>query len=150
MAQPKYKICKIVSLKMIKEKSLKYDIVTNPNDVISITKPLFEDSAVEKVVLVGLDTHNNPTVIYILTGSVNQCSVSIPTLMKVLLLANSTSAVLLHNHPADSLTPSQADWEITRRMKEACKLLEIYLQDHIIVNSDVSAHISLRTLSQWR
>jgi DNA repair protein RadC len=44
----------------------------------------------------------------------------------------SSSIILVHNHPSGNLTPSQADKEITKKMKEAGKLLEIPVLDHII------------------
>lgn len=41
--------------------------------------------------------------------------------------------ILAHNHPSGNLTPSQSDIELTRKMKEAGKLLEIQVLDHLIV-----------------
>lgn len=44
--------------------------------------------------------------------------------------------ILCHNHPSGNLQPSQADIELTRRIKEAGRLLEIQLLDHIILTSE--------------
>jgi len=44
-----------------------------------------------------------------------------------------TSVVLCHNHPAGTLFPSQADLEITSRIKIALKSIDVTLLDHIIV-----------------
>jgi DNA repair protein RadC len=41
--------------------------------------------------------------------------------------------VVAHNHPSGNLTPSQSDRDLTKKLKEAGKLLEIQLLDHIIV-----------------
>ncbi len=41
--------------------------------------------------------------------------------------------VVAHNHPSGNLTPSQADIDLTKRIKESGKLLEIQLLDHVIV-----------------
>jgi DNA repair protein RadC len=41
--------------------------------------------------------------------------------------------VVAHNHPSGNLTPSQSDRDLTKRLKEAGKLLEIQLLDHVIV-----------------
>lgn len=43
---------------------------------------------------------------------------------------------LAHNHPSGNLTPSQADIDLTRKIKEADKLLEIQVLDHIILTSE--------------
>lgn len=47
------------------------------------------------------------------------------------LLASGIIAV--HNHPSGNLKPSQQDIELTKNLKEACKLLDILLIDHIII-----------------
>lgn len=50
-------------------------------------------------------------------------------------LANSLCAaiILAHNHPSDNLNPSKADIDITRKIKEGGKFLDITVLDHIIV-----------------
>lgn len=49
-------------------------------------------------------------------------------------LASACSGIIVsHNHPSGNLEPSPADMQITRRIKEAGKLFEILLLDHIIV-----------------
>lgn len=41
--------------------------------------------------------------------------------------------IIAHNHPSGNLTASQSDLLLTKKLKEAGKLLEIQLLDHIIV-----------------
>ena len=41
--------------------------------------------------------------------------------------------ILAHNHPSGNLNPSQADIDLTKRIKEAGRMLEVQLLDHIIV-----------------
>lgn len=41
--------------------------------------------------------------------------------------------VLAHNHPSGNLTASQADLNLTKKLKEAGKLLDIQVLDHIII-----------------
>jgi DNA repair protein RadC len=43
-----------------------------------------------------------------------------------------SSIILVHNHPSGNMMPSQADKELTKKMKEAGKLLDIPVLDHII------------------
>lgn len=47
-----------------------------------------------------------------------------------------TGLILSHNHPSGNLQPSQADIDLTRKIKEAGKMLEIQLLDHIILTSE--------------
>ncbi len=41
--------------------------------------------------------------------------------------------ILSHNHPSGNLRPSQSDIDLTKKLKEAGKLMEIQVLDHIIV-----------------
>jgi len=47
-----------------------------------------------------------------------------------------SSIILVHNHPSGNLKPSQADINLTNKMKEAGKLLEIPVLDHIIFGDE--------------
>jgi len=52
------------------------------------------------------------------------------------LKAAACGMILAHNHPSGNLSPSQADIDLTRKIKEGGKLLEIQLLDHIILTSE--------------
>ena len=56
--------------------------------------------------------------------------------LSVALKTVATGIILAHNHPSGNLQPSIQDKEITRKIQEACKLLDITLLDHLIVVSD--------------
>ncbi len=43
-----------------------------------------------------------------------------------------SAIILVHNHPSGNLTPSQADKDLTKRVKEAGRLLDIPILDHLI------------------
>jgi DNA repair protein RadC len=49
------------------------------------------------------------------------------------LKASATGILLAYNHPSGNPTPSDADIELTRKIKEAGDILEIKLLDHIIL-----------------
>jgi DNA repair protein RadC len=44
-----------------------------------------------------------------------------------------TGLILCHNHPSGTLIPSDADKQITRKLKLAGDSLEIKVLDHLIV-----------------
>jgi DNA repair protein RadC len=54
------------------------------------------------------------------------------------ILASASALVVAHNHPSGDPAPSQADIRVTRVLREAAKILEIELMDHVIVG-DVKA-----------
>lgn len=49
---------------------------------------------------------------------------------------DAVSIILCHNHPSGSLKPSRADEELTGKIKEASRFLDIRLLDHIIVSEE--------------
>jgi hypothetical protein len=51
-----------------------------------------------------------------------------------------TGIILSHSHPSGNLTPSQADIGLTRKLKEAGKLLEIQVLDHLILTTKSIIH----------
>jgi len=52
------------------------------------------------------------------------------------LKAGASGVILSHNHPSGNLSPSQADIDLTRKINEGGKLLEIQLLDHIILTCE--------------
>lgn len=50
--------------------------------------------------------------------------------------------VLAHNHPSGMLKPSQADIQLTKRMVEAGKILDISIMDHLILSGSGTQYYS--------
>lgn len=55
-------------------------------------------------------------------------------ILKKALEYSAVSLILCHNHPSGSLKPSRADEEITYKIKQAARFLDIVVLDHIIVS----------------
>ena len=66
------------------------------------------------------------------TGTV----IDVRVIFQVALKASACNIIAAHNHPSGSLTPSDADLQVTRKIKDAGKLLDIDLLDHLIVTSE--------------
>lgn len=66
-------------------------------------------------------------------GSINECTARIAELLRPAIVHTAHSLILVHNHPSGDPHPSQADLELTRRLHEACRLLGLRLQDHLII-----------------
>ncbi|MEI2738603.1 MAG: DNA repair protein RadC [Chitinophagaceae bacterium] len=47
---------------------------------------------------------------------------------------DAVNIILCHNHPSGSLKPSRADEQLTAKIKEAARFLDITVLDHIIVS----------------
>ncbi|MEP2772837.1 MAG: DNA repair protein RadC [Fulvivirga sp.] len=57
-------------------------------------------------------------------------------IFKIALDELSSSIILVHNHPSGNLKPSQADIMLTKKLKEAGKVLEIPVLDHLIFTDE--------------
>ena len=75
-------------------------------------------------------------------GGITETSADIRVMMREAVLCNATILAACHNHPSGSLSPSRADDELTRAIKEACRLMRIHFLDHVIVTD--GAYISYR------
>lgn len=53
------------------------------------------------------------------------------------------SIIVAHNHPSGDMNPSVADLDLTKRLKDAGKLLGIEVIDHIIITKDRINNIDL-------
>lgn len=54
-------------------------------------------------------------------------------IFKLALEELASGVIVAHNHPSGNLSASQQDIDLTRKLKEGGKMLEIQLLDHIIV-----------------
>lgn len=66
-------------------------------------------------------------------GGMDSTIVDVRLVLQTALLAHSTAIILAHNHPSGGLAPSGHDDGITRRVKEAARMVDIVLHDHLIV-----------------
>ena len=69
-------------------------------------------------------------------GGMDGTVVDVRLIMQTALLAHISSIKLAHNHPSGQLKPSPQDDRITKKIKEAAKLMDIRIQDHLIVTGD--------------
>ena len=146
MAKKISKSIRVVSLRMVREKSISYEApIFQSENVVDLVRPILAGSYRECVLVVGLDNAQKPTVIHTVgTGSPTQSPVFVANVLKPLLLSNATSFIVVHNHPSGILAPSSADKVITKRLKDAGNLVEIHMSDHIIVSGDCSEFYSFR------
>jgi DNA repair protein RadC len=69
-------------------------------------------------------------------GGISGTIIDVRIILKMALDNLACSLILCHNHPSGNLMPSEADKEITRKMKEAGKLLDIAVLDHLIIGNN--------------
>ncbi len=110
--------------------------VTSPQDIFNELKE-FSTKKQEHFILVTLDGAShiiNTHTIFI--GTLNQSIVHPREVFATAIEERAANIIIAHNHPSNTLAPSQADINITKRLKEVAKLVGIELLDHIILTKD--------------
>jgi len=83
--------------------------------------------------------NNSNKVIYkaqLSKGGITGTIVDNRLIFKMALEYNATSLILTHNHPSGKLQASDADKEVTRKLKLAGQHLDILVLDHIIITEN--------------
>jgi len=68
-------------------------------------------------------------------GSMNESIAHPRDVFRPAMICSAYAMILVHNHPSGDPSPSQADHNLTRRLREAAELLQIRLLDHIILGT---------------
>lgn len=70
------------------------------------------------------------------SGGISATVVDVRLIFSAALKANATSLMMIHNHPSGNLTASEAYKQITRKVKDAGRLLDIKLLDSLIITTE--------------
>ncbi|WP_412476979.1 JAB domain-containing protein [Flavobacterium sp. TBRC 19031] len=114
--------------------------VTNSQNIFDLIIKHWNQDIIEfqeEVKIVLLNRANIVLGIYELSkGGISGTVVDIRIILGVALKCNASSIIMIHNHPSGKLVPSDADVKITKGLKDACKLMEIGLLDHLIITRE--------------
>ena len=69
-------------------------------------------------------------------GGTSACIVDVKVIFTGALLANASSIIVCHNHPSGNLCPSIQDDQLTKKLVDAGKLLDLKVLDSLIVTKD--------------
>ena len=69
-------------------------------------------------------------------NGITNAYVDIRIVLQIALKTNTTGIVAAHNHPSSSVNPSPEDKRLTKKIQEACEILNIKLLDHLIVSEE--------------
>ena len=98
------------------------------------TMALFTGRLNEAFYVICLDSQNKVNQATLLhEGTINEAPVYPRLIVETALRHQAASIILAHNHPGGSQKPSQADLDVTRKIKLATEAIAIPVVDHIIV-----------------
>lgn len=111
--------------------------VVTSSDCAAIFKPLLSDLPHEEFWVLLLN-RNNLVIDKMLVsqGGLSGTVIDVRIILKMALDKLACSIILCHNHPSGNLMPSEADKDITKKIKEAGKHMDIPVLDHLIIAND--------------
>lgn len=130
---------KTQKLALVCEDTIKYEgaqTLNSPEAVYKFIKETLhlEEYAEENLYAIGVSASGGVTGFFKISQGTSNCSLVNPAgIFRRLLLDNSQTFFVVHNHPSNNIYPSQADLQMTNELNKAGKILGIPLLDHIIV-----------------
>jgi DNA repair protein RadC len=112
-------------------------VVKDSRDIASYLQVLLKDYKKEVFAVVFLNRANKINHFEIVSeGGITGTVADPRIILKKALEENAVSLILCHNHPSGNLRPSRADEELTAKIKEAARFLDIKVMDHVIVSEE--------------
>ncbi len=116
------------------EETLDLKKITSSKVVFEIMQPIIGELPHEEFWVLYLNNSNK--VVYksqLSKGGITGTVVDVRLIFKIALEQNATSIILTHNHPSGKLLASDADKEVTKKLKLAGEQLDVKVLDHIII-----------------
>ena len=108
--------------------------ITSSKMIFEIMQPIIGELPHEEFWIVYLNNSNKIiSKSQLSKGGITGTLVDVRLVFKMALEMGATGLILCHNHPSGTLIPSDADKQITRKLKLAGESLEIKVLDHLIV-----------------
>ena len=116
------------------EDALELKKVTSSKVIFEIMQPIIGELPHEEFWIIYLNNSNKIiSKSQLSKGGITGTLVDVRIVFKTALEMGATALILCHNHPSGTLIPSDADKQITRKLKLAGESLEIKVLDHLIV-----------------
>lgn len=117
--------------------------LTGPEEVVRYLRHELRDQEQESFVAVLLDARGKVIdVREVFRGSAAHVEVHPRELFRDAIRLRAHSIIVAHNHPSGEPDPSQADIELTRRIKDVGRLVGIPLLDHVVIGRDRSQSLA--------
>ena len=108
--------------------------MSSPEDVAAYFGPKLRDQRKEHFMVIFLNAAK--TMIGYNTISIGGQTATVvdpPEVMRKAIMNDAHSIIIVHNHPSGNCKPSRSDYDLTKRIQDAGRLISIPLEDHIII-----------------
>ena len=109
-------------------------VITTSRDAAEYFRPLLEDLPIEEFWVLLLNRSNTVIDRFMVSqGGLTGTVIDVRIILKTALEKLASAIILCHNHPSGNTKPSEADKNITRKIKHAAEIMKISVLDHIII-----------------
>ena len=116
------------------EGALEHHKISSSRSVFELMQPLVGELPHEEFWIIYLNNSNKVIrKIQLSKGGITGTLVDIRLALKKALEVGATGIILVHNHPSGTLKPSEADKQLTKKLKTAGESLDIKVLDHVII-----------------
>jgi DNA repair protein RadC len=132
---------------VIRQKFLRNAVLKNPDDTRDYL--IHELSLCEAEVFCCLFLDSRHRVIAfepLFNGTINGASVHPREVVKKVLAHNAAAVIFAHNHPSGVPEPSQADIQLTNRLKDILNVIDVRTLDHFVIGAGEAVSFAERGL----
>jgi DNA repair protein RadC len=116
------------------EEAIELKSITSSNSIFEMMQPLIGELPHEEFWIIYLNNSNKViSKSQLSKGGITGTLVDARLVFKTAIEIGAVSIILVHNHPSGTLKPSEADKQITKKLKQAGESLDIKVLDHLIV-----------------
>jgi DNA repair protein RadC len=116
------------------EEALEKKKITSSVSVFELMQPIIGELYHEEFWIIYLNNSNKVIEqLQLSKGGITGTLVDVRITLRKALEVGATSIILAHNHPSGTLRPSEADKQLTQKLKTAAQSLDIKVLDHLIV-----------------
>lgn len=116
------------------EEAQELDKITSSKSVFEIMQPIIGELPHEEFWILYLNNSNKViSKAQMSVGGITGTLVDVRLVFKMALEKCATALILCHNHPSGTLIPSDADKQLTKKLKTAGDSLDVKVLDHLIV-----------------
>jgi DNA repair protein RadC len=115
-----------------------------PEKVVDYLRSAYEENPLqESFYVIFLNRKNVPiSRLLVSLGTATSALAAPREVFRGAILAGATAILVSHNHPSGDPAPSAADIQVTRQLREASKIIDIELLDHVIAGHPESDPLS--------
>ena len=116
------------------EEAVELTKISSSSSVFEILQPIIGELQHEEFWILYLNNSNKIIEKFLISkGGITGTLVDVRITLRKALELGAVSLILAHNHPSGNLNPSEADKQLTSKLKTAAESLDIKVLDHLIV-----------------